>query len=102
MRQLSRDQLIAELRRLRPAFEREGVTGMVLFGSRARGDNRPESDVDIIVEIKDGHPFGLEAVGVYQIIEDKIGLPSSVVPRDGLTLDPAFGRRIAADEVRVF
>lgn len=102
MRQLSRDQLIAELRRLRPAFEREGVTGMVLFGSRARGDHRPDSDVDLIVEIKDGQRFGLEAVGVYQIIEDQFGLPSSIVPRNGLALEPDFGRRIAGDEVRVF
>jgi predicted nucleotidyltransferase len=45
-RDISREVLIAELRALRPAFEREGVAHMALFGSRARGDNRPDSDVE--------------------------------------------------------
>lgn len=27
------------------------VTGMTLFGSMARGGNRPDSDVDILVEV---------------------------------------------------
>jgi len=102
MRDLSRDQLIAELRQLRPQFEREGVVGMVLFGSRARGDNRPDSDVDIVVDIEEGRRFGLEAVGVYHIIEDNLGLATSVVPRSGLADDPEFGRRVANDEIVVF
>ncbi len=28
-----------------------GVTGLTLFGSMARGDNTPQSDVDILVEM---------------------------------------------------
>lgn len=28
-----------------------GVTGLCLFGSVARGDNRPDSDVDILVDM---------------------------------------------------
>ena len=28
-----------------------GVTGLCLFGSMARGDNRPDSDVDILVDM---------------------------------------------------
>lgn len=28
-----------------------GVTGLTLFGSTARGENRPDSDVDILVEM---------------------------------------------------
>ena len=27
------------------------IERVVLFGSRARGDNRPDSDIDILVEI---------------------------------------------------
>jgi predicted nucleotidyltransferase len=29
------------------------LAGIVLYGSRARGDNRPDSDIDILVLVKD-------------------------------------------------
>jgi uncharacterized protein len=102
MRDVTREQLLTELRALRPEFEREGVAHMSLFGSRARGDNRPDSDVDVIVEVQQGRKFGLEAVGVYNLIEDQIGLPSSIVTRKGLTSDPAFRARVSHDEINVF
>ncbi len=31
-----------------------------LFGSRARGDHRPESDFDLLVVAKPGHDFGTD------------------------------------------
>ena len=102
MRNLSRDQLLADLRALKPQFEREGVAHLSLFGSRARGDNRVDSDVDIIVDVPEGRRFGLEAVGVFNLIEDRIGLPSSIVTRRGLAADPAFLARISNDEISVF
>ena len=102
MRNLSREQLLAELRALKPQFEREGVVHMSLFGSRARGDNRPDSDVDIVVDVLRGKRFGLEAVGVFNLIEERTGLPSSIVTRDGLGLDPNFKARVAHDEITVF
>lgn len=35
-----------------PHIQKEyGVTGLCLFGSVARGDNRPDSDVDILVDM---------------------------------------------------
>jgi predicted nucleotidyltransferase len=102
MRNLSREQLVAELRALRPEFEREGVAHMSLFGSRARGDNRPDSDVDILVEVSAGRRFGLEAVGVFNLIANRIGLPASIVTSTGLSNAPAFGDRVRRDEVAVF
>lgn len=102
MRTLDRDQLLAELRALKPQFERENVAHLSLFGSRARGDNRPDSDVDLIVDVLPGQKFGLEAVGVYRIVEDNLGLESSIVTRDGLALDPTFNARVQTDEVPVF
>ena len=102
MRNLSREQLLAELRALKPQFEGEGVLHMSLFGSRARGDNRPNSDVDVVVDIQHGRRFGLEAGGVFNLIEDHIGLRSSIVTRQGLLSDPSFRARVSQDEVAVF
>lgn len=101
MRDLSREQLLAELRALRPEFEREGVAHMFVFGSRARGDNRPDSDIDIVLEIAPDRKFGLEIVGVSHIIEDNIGIESSVVVLDKYA-DPHFVTRIQQDYLPVF
>ncbi|RYE83179.1 MAG: nucleotidyltransferase domain-containing protein, partial [Hyphomicrobiales bacterium] len=79
MRDLSREQLLAELRALKPEFERRGVTRMALFGSRARGDNRPDSDVDLIVDIPPAMSL-VGLAGIWAIIEDRLGLESSIVP----------------------
>ena len=35
--------------KVRPIAERHGVAEMYLFGSRARGDNRPDSDYDFLI-----------------------------------------------------
>jgi len=101
MRNLSRDQLLAELRALRPEFEREGVIGMSVFGSRARGDNDPQSDIDLLIHLEPNRT-GLALAGVYGLVEEHIGLESSVISEDGLERDPVFKERIARDLVRVF
>jgi hypothetical protein len=85
VRDISRDQLFAGLRALRPHFERAGVTHMALFGSRARGDNRPDSDVDLIVEVASNQKFSLlDLIGVGHIVEDNFGLRGDVYMRRSL------------------
>lgn len=37
-----------------PILKEAGVTRSSIFGSVARGDNRPDSDVDILVEVPRG------------------------------------------------
>lgn len=101
MRNLDREQLIAELQRLKPRFEHEGVTHMALFGSRARRDNRPDSDIDLLIEVDNTKKFSLlDLAGVYGIIEDELGLESSLLMRRSLGED--FKQRVAIDEVGVF
>ena|SRR5688572_5257859 len=102
MRDLAREELLAELRALRPQFERAGVARMALFGSRARGDSRPDSDVDLVVDVQHGRKFSmLDAIGVEHIVEDTLGLQASVVVLDNYT-DPAFVASLQRDRVAVF
>ena len=100
-RDIDRDQLVAELRALRPVFEREGVTHMALFGSRARQDNRPDSDVDLAIEVDEGRKFSLlDLVGVSHLIEDRLGLRSSLLMRR--SLEPRFVDALRSDGIDVF
>lgn len=101
MRDLAREELIAELVALRPLFEREGVTGLALFGSRSRGDHRPDSDVDLLIDVAPDRDFSLlDVAGVGHIVQDNLGLESSVVIREDAS--DRFMGRIAPDIIPVF
>ena len=103
MRDLSREQLLTELRALRPEFERRGVIGLSLFGSRARGDNRPDSDLDLIFELAPSGQFsGFGVAGLWSVIQGRVGLEPSIIVRSELDREPEFRDRIAKDEVAVF
>jgi hypothetical protein len=45
---------IATLRRHETALRKRGVVHAAVFGSVARGENRPDSDLDILVEFEPG------------------------------------------------
>jgi predicted nucleotidyltransferase len=92
---------IGELQRLRPNLAQLGITRMALFGSRAREDNRPDSDIDLIVDVRPGRKFSLlDLVGVAHVVEDNIGLPANVFMRRSLA--PDFLRHARRDEVVIF
>jgi predicted nucleotidyltransferase len=50
---MTRDEIIAKLLEHRSEFEAAGITHMSLFGSVARGDDGPESDIDVAVSLED-------------------------------------------------
>ncbi len=102
MRDLNREQLLAELRALKPQFERKGVAHLAIFGSRARGDNRPDSDVDLLLEAEPDRKFSLlDAIGAGHIVQDNLGLQTSVVVLDRFA--PAeFIASVERDRVTVF
>src|ERR1700727_2037963 len=48
---MDRQEILDRLRENERALRERGVTHAALFGSRARGDNRPDSDIDIMIDI---------------------------------------------------
>ena len=47
------------LKQNEPALRARGVTHAAIFGSRARGDNRSDSDTNIMIEIDPDAPVGV-------------------------------------------
>jgi predicted nucleotidyltransferase len=95
------EQIIARLREIAPAIRAKGVTRLAVFGSRARGDARPDSDLDILVDtVAHGASPAFDQFKVMHLIEDATGLQTQISIRD--LLKSRIKERIADDVVEVF
>lgn len=98
---LRRDELVVLLRAHAAQLRDMGVTSLSLFGSRARGDFRPDSDLDVLIEYDSSRKFSLvDMAGVQNAIEDLVGFPVQVTLKKSLREETR--RRIQRDEVGVF
>lgn len=76
---------LATLRRYEADLRARGIRHAAVFGSVARGDNRPDSDLDIIIDIEpDAHVTVFDYVGLKEYIASLFDGPVDVVSRDGL------------------
>ncbi|MEA2874922.1 MAG: uncharacterized protein QOF14_118 [Hyphomicrobiales bacterium] len=48
-----RNEIISALRAHETELKRAGIASLSLIGSAARGDDRPDSDVDVVVRLTD-------------------------------------------------
>ena len=80
-------EIIARLREHEADLKARGVTHAALFGSRARGDARPDSDTDIMIEIDPESRMGVWGyAGLKDYIANLFDGRVDVVNRDGLKL----------------
>jgi uncharacterized protein len=78
-------EALETLRRSEPDLRARGVRRAAVFGSVARGNNRPDSDIDIMVEIDpDAHLTVFDYAGLKDYIASLFDGPVDVVNRDGL------------------
>lgn len=97
----SRAEVYAQLRALEQPLRERGLASLALFGSFARGDARPDSDVDVLVEVVAGARFSLvDLVAVKDLLEDRLGRPFDVVMKEGL--EPLMRDRVLREAVTVF
>lgn len=73
-------------RRMREVAARHGATNLRLFGSTARGEDGPDSDIDLLVHLD--RPLGLIGLARLQReLEEVLDAPVDLVPDDGLKPD---------------
>jgi predicted nucleotidyltransferase len=78
-------EILDRLRQKERALRARGVAHAALFGSRARGDDRPDSDTDIMVEIDPEADLSIyDYVGLKRVIAGLFNGPVDVIDREGL------------------
>ena len=78
MSRTTKDEILSLLVQNKTELEnRFKVRRLALFGSYARGDQKPDSDVDILVDIDPS--IGLDFVTLAEQIEKLLGLPVELV-----------------------
>lgn len=90
---------IADIKqRVVPILARHGAKRAGLFGSVVRGELRPDSDIDVLVELADDLSL-LDVVGIAQELEDALGRPVDLVEYEAIK--PLIKERILAEEVQI-
>jgi predicted nucleotidyltransferase len=80
---MTRDALLARLRELRPLLDRHGVARIRVFGSHARGEAGPDSDIDLIADF-DRQPTLLDLIDLEQDLARHLGAPVDLATSNGL------------------
>jgi hypothetical protein len=82
---MNQQEIIAMLRENEPTLRARGVSHAALFGSRARGDNRPDIDIDIMIKFDPAaHVTVFNYAGLKDYIASLFDAPVDVFNRDGL------------------
>jgi uncharacterized protein len=93
---MQRDTVLHILQQHQAELRQHGVRSLSVFGSVARGEESPSSDVDLLVEFRE--PVGLfEFVRVKLRLEEILGCRVDLVTPDALR--PTMRARILAEAI---
>lgn len=95
---------LAEIQRILNAHkgvlrERFGVRSLALFGSYARGEATPLSDVDVLVGLE--RPIGWEITDLHDYLEAVLGVRVDLVTEGALRRKPLLWERVRGDLIHV-
>ena len=92
--------LVKALRAHSDEIRELGVISLDIFGSRVRGDERRDSDLDVLITYDPARPFTLyDLIRVKRLLERLTGLTVHVSTRDGFR--PHRLHRVLRDAVSV-
>jgi uncharacterized protein len=98
---MRRADLIEILRTFDAALRENGATAVYVFGSRARGTERPDSDLDLFIDYDAAAqiPDLFRLMQIEETISAALGIPVTITTRDAL--HPLMKKSIEQDAVRV-
>jgi predicted nucleotidyltransferase len=97
---MSRDQILAILRRHSSDLRRLGAAQLFLFGSASRDEAGPQSDVDLFFDFDDPRFSLIELVALQERISQLLDARADVMSRG--SLHPRARESIEQSAVRVF
>lgn len=98
---MKRDDVIARLKQAEPALRARGIRHAAVFGSVARGEERPDSDIDILVDFEPGREGSIyEYMNLKAFVAGLFAGPVDVIDRAGLK--PHLRAPSARDSVYAF
>ena len=80
-------------------LSQHGATSAKVFGSAARGESGPESDLDLLVQLKPGYSL-LDLIAIKQELEDLLACEVDIVTEAALS--PYMRDRILQEATCVF
>jgi uncharacterized protein len=99
VRTQTRDEIVSTIRRRAARIQALGASALYLYGSRARGDNRDDSDLDVMVDHVPGKLALFDLLAIKHIIEDDTGLEVHIATSD--SFKPEKRHRFERDLLRV-
>jgi predicted nucleotidyltransferase len=98
---MNRDAVIAALRAHEPELKAAGVVRLSLFGSTARDEARPDSDIDLLAAFDEAVPLSLlDVIRIENQLADLLGQPVDLIEEG--TLRPGAQRNVDREAVRAF
>ncbi len=91
---MSIDELRTRRDEILSVAARYGASNIRVFGSVLHGDDRPDSDIDLLVEVERGRSL-LDIIGLEQELEELLGRRVEVLTVGGLS--PYLQQRILAE-----
>jgi predicted nucleotidyltransferase len=98
---MNQTRLLKVLREYDAALRANGATGLYVFGSRARGTERPDSDLDLFIDYDPSNrvPNMFRLMQIEEEISRRIGVPVTITTRNAL--HPLMKEAIERDAIRV-
>ena len=98
---MRRSEVIARLREAQPAICARGAQALYLFGSHARDEAGPDSDIDVFIDKDRSRQFGFdEFMDIYFLLRERLGERVDYGTREGLS--PALLGEIEREAIQVF
>jgi predicted nucleotidyltransferase len=98
---MDKSEIIATLRSYAGPIKASGAVSLYLFGSAARDEAGPRSDLDLFLDYDPQKKFSLvDLADIKLFLEDRLGIVVDITTRD--SLHPMLRPMIEQSAVRVF